>query len=96
MQESEAEFDQTTGNWIPGTSEWVDYGKCRDEINGGGAKITTTDGENYTYSAVIYTPTTTKSIGNGVKVQVWDGDLKRMEGNVVRFGKEQMHSRIWV
>lgn len=96
FQETESVFDQNTGDWIPGTAEWVELGNCRDEINGSGARVTTPDGENYVYSAVIYTPLSTPSIGNGAKVEVWDGDEKRMSGNVVRFGKGQLNSRIWV
>lgn len=96
FQETEAVFNQNTGDWIPGSADWVDFGNCRDEINGAGARVTTQDGENYVYSAVVYVPTSTQKINNGVLIQVWDGEEMRMEGNVVRFGKEQMHSRIWV
>ncbi|QNS40190.1 hypothetical protein H0S70_07190 [Chryseobacterium manosquense] len=95
-KETEAVFDQNTGDWIPGTAEWVDIGQCRDEINGSGARVTTQDGENYVYSAVIYAPLSTPFIGNGSKVEVWDGDFKRMSGNVVRFGRGQLNVRIWV
>ncbi len=94
--ESEAVFDQYTGEWTAGSAQWVELGNCRDEINGSGARVTTQDGENYVYSAVIYCPLTTESIGNGVKVEVWDGEVMRMKGNVVRFGKGQLNSRIWV
>lgn len=96
FQETEAVFDQDTGGWIPGTAEWVIVGKCRDEINGSGARVTTQDGENYVYSAVVYAPLTTRVIGQGAKIAVFDGDFKRMEGNVVRFGKGQLNVRIWV
>lgn len=96
FKETESVFDQSTSSWIPGTAEWVEYGNCRDEINGSGARVTTQDGENYVYSAVIYCPLSTPFIGNGAKVEVWDGDFKRMSGNVVRFGKGQLNSRIWV
>lgn len=96
FQETEAVFDQNTGEWIQGSAQWVESGNCRDEINGSGARVTTQDGENYVYSAVIYCPLTTESIGNGAKVEVWDGAEMRMKGNVVRFGKGQLNSRIWV
>ena len=96
FQETEAVFDQNTADWIPGTAEWVEFGNCRDEINGSGARVTTQDGENYVYSAVVYVPTSAKSINNGVLIQVWDGAEMRMKGNVVRFGKGQLNSRIWI
>lgn len=96
FQETESVFDQYSGEWVQGTAEWIELGKCRDEINGSGARVTTQDGENYVYSAVIYTPLTTPTINNGAKIEVWNGDEKRMEGNVVRFGKGQLNIRIWV
>lgn len=96
FQESESAFDQNTGDWIPGTAEWVEIGNCRDEINGSGARVTSQDGENYVYSAVIYAPLSTETINNGAKVEVWNGTEKRMSGNVVRFGRGQLNVRIWV
>lgn len=96
FKESESVFDQSTGEYTEGAAEWVEYGECRDEINGSGARVSTPDGENYVYSAVIYCPLSTPEINNGAKVEVWDGDKKRMQGNVVRFGKGQLNIRIWV
>lgn len=96
LQEVAAVFDESTGSYIAGDSEWLDFGKCRDEINGSGARVTTQDGENYVYSAVIYCPITTEMVGNGAKIEVWDGDILRLTGNVVRFGKGQLSVRIWV
>lgn len=95
-QEGEATFDQNTAEWLPAVAQWVEVGKCRDEINGGGGKITKTDGEAYTYTAVIYLPKHTEKVNQGAKIQVWDGNELRMEAIVQRFSKEQLHARIWV
>lgn len=96
FQETESVFDQNTGDYVPGTAEWVEWGKCRDEINGSGARVTTQDGENYVFSAVIYAPLGTPKINAGAQIEVWDGEEKRMSGNAVRFGKGQLNVRIWV
>lgn len=96
LQHQEATFDQRTGSWVGGEAQWVELGKCRDEINGSGAKITTEDSENYVYSAVVYAPKNTPTIGKGAKIQVWDKNTLRLEGNVTRFSRDQLHSRIWL
>lgn len=95
-QEQEAQFDQNKAEWVRGSAEWVEWGKCRDEINGSGAKITTEDNQYYTFTAVVYCPKNTPTIGKGVKIQVWHGDELRLQGEIVRFGKDQLHTRIWL
>lgn len=96
LHEEEAVFDQDTAQWIEGQKEWKEFGKCRDEINGSGANITLQDGQKYIFSAVIYSPKNIPEIKKGSKVQVWDGNSLRLEGDVVRFSKEQLHTRIWL
>ena len=96
FRESESVFNQQTAEWESNVGQWETIGKCRDEINGSGAKITTEDSESYTYSAVIYAAKNIPMINKGAKVQVWYGDDLRLEGEVKRFGKEQLHTRIWL
>jgi hypothetical protein len=91
---SEAYFDESTAEWTEGASEWVDFGVCRDE--GSTSKKQTEDGEFYIQTSVIYAPKSIKNIDKGTKVQVWDGDELRLEGNVVNFVKDQLHARIWL
>lgn len=95
-QELEGTFDQATAEFEQGKAEWVNVGYCRDEINGRGGKITKTDGEAYTYSAVIYAPKHCPKIKQGAKIQVWNGSEMRLEAIVQRFSQEQLHTRIWV
>lgn len=96
LQESESFFNQEKAEWEKGNSHWADWGGCRDEINGSGGKIKTEDSENYTFSAVVYAPRTINEINKGARIQVWNGEELRLEGVVVRFGKEQLHTRIWL
>nr|DAF18213.1 MAG TPA: hypothetical protein [Caudoviricetes sp.]DAL00410.1 MAG TPA: hypothetical protein [Caudoviricetes sp.]DAR74253.1 MAG TPA: hypothetical protein [Caudoviricetes sp.]DAW83706.1 MAG TPA: hypothetical protein [Caudoviricetes sp.] len=91
---SEGYFDESTAEWTEGTSEWVDFGVCRDE--GSTSKKQTEDGEFYIQTSVIYAPKSIKNIDKGTKVQVWNGEELRLEGNVVNFTKDQLHTRIWL
>ncbi|MDY3542594.1 hypothetical protein PG645_00310 [Riemerella anatipestifer] len=67
FQEAEATFNQATAEWEGGEAKWVTVGYCRDEINGGGSKITKTDGEAYVYSAVVYAPNIVQASTRGLK-----------------------------
>ncbi|WP_407483362.1 hypothetical protein [Elizabethkingia anophelis] len=95
--ESEAQFDDTKGEWIPGESSWQDWGKCRDEVAGSGAKINTEDGEVYEYGWTVYCPKSTQRITKGTKIRVIDTEgIVRAEKSVLRFSKDQLHVRIWL
>lgn len=96
-QQAEATYDESTGNFSENTSQWVEISKCRDEINGGGQKVITEDGEVYVYSAVIYLPKEAPKVLKGQRVLVLDeeGNI-RLTGNSTLFKKEQLHARLWV
>ncbi len=97
LKKTEAQYDPDTGNWIPGTEDWETVSKCRDEGNGGGNRIVTTDGEIYAFGAVIYLPKNSPSVELGAKIRVFDKEgNKRLEGDNKLFKKEQLHSRLWV
>ena len=93
----QSQYDESTGNFSSGSSEWVEVSKCRDENNSGGQKITTEDGEVYVYGAVIYLPKEAPEVLKGQKIQVVDesGNV-RFSGNSTLFKREQLHSRLWV
>ncbi|MDV3585528.1 hypothetical protein CMU68_10020 [Elizabethkingia anophelis] len=97
LVETESTRDEETGTWIPGSQDWIDFGKCRDELNGGGAKITGTDQTVYEYSWLIQCPKTINKIDFGAKIKVIDknGNV-RANGSVLNFCPEQLHTRIWV
>ncbi len=97
LKKNEGEFDENTSSWIVGLEEWIDISKCRDEPNGSGAKITTTDGQVYSFGSMIYLPKGTDGIKSGDRIKVEDkGGNIRIEADVVRFSKDHFHSRIWV
>lgn len=94
-KEQEATFDQSTAEWTQGVAEWIEWGKCRDEVSSGG-KITLQDGEQYSFSAVVYCPKHIKEINKGAIIQVWNNGDLRLQGEVKRFSKDQLHARIWL
>ena len=97
FQQTESVYDEATGEFTSGSSEWVEVSKCRDENNNGGQKITTEDGEVYVYGAVIYLPKEAPAVLKGQKIQVVDesGNV-RFSGNCTLFKTDQLHSRLWV
>ena len=95
---AESTYDEATGNYSnPSEPEWKPYGKCRDEVNSSGRKATTTDGEVYDYSWIIYCPLFVSDINKGVKVRIIDdsGNI-RAEKEIIRFSRDQLHCRISV
>lgn len=96
-QKSESTYNEEDGSWIPGTEEWVIVSKCRDEGNGGGNRIVTTDGEIYVFGAVVYLPKSSPNVALGARIKVTDKDGNiRLEGDNKLFKKEQLHARLWV
>ncbi|NML70033.1 hypothetical protein HHL23_09490 [Chryseobacterium sp. RP-3-3] len=97
FQKAEDVYNEANGSWIPGIAEWVTVSKCRDEGNGGGNRIVTTDGEIYVFGAVIYLPKSSPKVALGARIKVTDKDGNvRLEGDNKLFKKEQLHARLWV
>ena len=87
------------GNWIPGTTEMVFIGKCREETNGKGSQIQLAGGTFHVYSSLIQLPKGTRKIAEGTKIAVTDdqnGEDVRIEGDVLKFDPGQLHSRLWL
>lgn len=95
LQKTKSVFDESTASWIESTEEWVEVSKCRDETGGGG-KVTTQDGEIYSFSSIVQLPKGTDGIKSGDRIRVIQGGNVRFEASVVRFSKDQLHSRLWV
>lgn len=97
FKKTEDTYNPDDGSFIPGTSGWEVVSKCRDEGNGGGSKIVTTDGEVYVYGAVVYLPTNCSKVATGERIRVLDkeGNI-RLEGDNKLFKKEQLHARLWL
>lgn len=98
LQTTETQRDED-GNWIPGTTEFVLVGRCREETTGKGSQIQTAGGVFTLYSSLVQLPKGTKRIPEGVEVIVSDDTGResiRIQGEVLKFDKGQLHSRLWV
>jgi len=87
------------GNWIPGSTTIVYKGKCREETNGKGSQIQLAGGTFHVFSSLIQLPKGTGKINEGSEVIITDdanGDDIRIKGEVLKFSKEQLHSRLWL
>jgi hypothetical protein len=94
---TEAAYDPDSGSWLPGSEEWVDFGKCRDEVNNSGTRTNQNDQIKYEYTWLIQCPKSLKPINIGSTIRVTDKDgNERMKGEVLRVKYDQLHSRIWV
>lgn len=95
LKQTEAVYDALTGAYSQ-SDEWVYLGKCRDEINGSGAKVINADGSSYVFSATIYAPKATELPTIGQKIKVMNGNEQRLIADVISARANQLNSRIWV
>lgn len=89
----------TTGNWETTEGVWVEISKCRDEsgLQGGGSRLLMMpDGKAITFSSLIQLPLTCPALLAGATIRVMDGSILRLEGKILRFVQDQLHSRAWV
>lgn len=88
------------GSWTAGTDRWVFHSICREQTNGKGSLINTTDGRSILYSSVIHLPIQAGRIVEGTEVLVTEGenetDQKRVGGMALKFDAGQLHNRLWV
>ncbi|PQA60193.1 hypothetical protein C5O19_11400 [Siphonobacter curvatus] len=89
-------YQNGNGDWLEGTSEWVNVSKCRDESNSKGQSINLVDGSSYRFESLIQLPKKAPKVEAGTRVEVRDGSEVRLSATVKRFSKDQLHSRIWV
>lgn len=90
-------YQNDDGDWVIGESEFIEIGKCRDEVNGSGALVTSQDGQKHHYSWLIYAPLKFPKLSPGTEIKVLDdSNDERMTGKVLRCSKDQFHVRIWV
>lgn len=96
LTEAESVYDEQNGQFSDSEGQWTPHCNCRDEVGGGG-KVSTQDGEAYTFGSTVYLPKGTDGIKPGDKIRVLTADgVLRFEGTVARFSKDQFHSRLWV
>jgi hypothetical protein len=83
------------GNIIPGTANWVNLTRCRDE-DGRGKKVTLSDGNEHQFTFLIQMPKGVEALKAGTNVKVMEGSTVRAEGKVLYSRKGQMHTQTWV
>lgn len=84
------------GDFVPGTSNWVAVGRCRNE-DAKQRKVQKEDGSQYVATHLIQCPAGTSPIMAGQKIKVLDsGGITRLEGEVLYSSKDRFHTRIWV
>lgn len=70
--------------------------KCRDEINTMARTVLTVDGAAYAYDYLIQLPLNCPDIPAGKNIKVKSGSFVRIDAEVKRFQRDQMHCRAWV
>lgn len=74
-------------------------GRCREEGAGKGAFVLSGGGQHLTYSSLVQLPKGTPPIEAGTRILVAhdsEGQSTRVEGVVVKFRQDQLHSRLWL
>lgn len=69
----------SNGSWVQGSPSWSLVGYCREETNGKGSSITTTDGRTLQFSALIQLPVGTARVNEGTQVVVAESELTTAE-----------------
>lgn len=62
---SAADTQDERGDIIPGASEWVAWGRCREETNGAGQEVETSDMQTYRFSSLVQLPVSARYIQDG-------------------------------
>lgn len=69
----------SNGSWVTWEPEWNFVGYCREETNGKGSTITTTDGHAIVFAALIQLPVGTPRVNEGTEVLVAEYKLTQEE-----------------
>lgn len=109
---SKAPETDENGDRIPGASEWVYVGRCREETNGKGETISTADRKEYRFSSLVQLPVGTPRIPEGTGVLVSEVELDqeeledipvliadgtaRITGCCSKFDPGRLHCRLWI
>lgn len=95
---SDATYDETTGNWIPGASGTTTTDeKCRAESSQGFGYLTQADGTRIDFSWIIYFPrsVTKKAFGESITVYDENNELL-LTDTVKRFFRGPLNARAWL
>ncbi len=69
---SEEATRAANGDMVAGRSRWRLWGRCREETNGKGAEIATSDMRVYKFAALVQCPTGTRRVPEGTMCCVAD------------------------
>lgn len=97
--ETSKSYRDDDGNWISDSTTIVYKGKCREETNGKGSQIQLAGGNFHVFSSLIQIPKGANRVSEGAEVIVADdanGEEIRIKGEVLKFDKGQLHSRLWL
>lgn len=74
---SEGEATQdANGSWIETAERWELHSRCREETNGKGTQLQTTNGKFVTFASLVQLPAGTERIPEGVEVAVLEQPLE--------------------
>lgn len=95
ISDGEAVYDPITGKLIQVGERIVEF-ECRVSPNGKGSEIRRQDGTMVVYSYLIHASKDVEKLIYGTEVKVFEGDVLKAEGEVLRFFSNQVNTRIWV
>ena len=75
LHTGEAKQNPNTGNWITESDGWELNGICREETNGKGQVIHTTNGNSLVFSSLIQIPAGTERINEGTEIIVTRNEI---------------------
>jgi hypothetical protein len=97
---ADATYDESTGQWTPGSDGSPSTSQCRYEASNGNGWISTDAGTRINYQGIVYLPKDAPAIKTGIEVTV---TVKRegesdvvIKDKVLRFFRGQMNARLWV
>ena len=93
----------SNGSWVGIAPEWVLAGICREETNGKGTSIQTTDGRFLVFSSLIQLPRGSAKVIEGTEVLIMrekpdvinEGEAI-VKGTCLKFDDGRLHCRMWV
>lgn len=80
VQQSEAATKAPNGDLIPGRTEWKLWSQCREETNGKGSEITTSDMKTYRFASLVQLPVGVARVPEGAMCLVTNAKIRCESG----------------
>lgn len=87
------------GNWTSQTAFWEFISICREQTNGKGSVINSQDGKAITFNSVVHLPLSDKILKEGTEILVSNTNNTnevRIQKQLLKFDKGQLHNRVWL